>query len=411
MRTVLAWVDRRRALPAQQALASGGDAAIARDLLDGIVTTTSVSSAASGRRPRGRWVPSGRNRHWLPPAIRFRPGRLRRLGRQPCTSPPRPPSALVAPLVVGLIDDVRRATYDRAADGPARSGPGAAGPDELANIALCPSSLDGERGRRPGPGDAGLLPGPVPGPPPVAGQADGFPRSSARPWSCPASATSAPSRPVGAVGRPRDRRPIGVARPGTLRPTAHGPARGRTDPDRRTARDPVATPARPGRHHPRSSGTPWRSEPATAGLVPARPGHVAEPWRSLRTPDRALEGPRAGLTERAQLTGTDRVADAARPGAETAAADPGPRITGGGGVAPGPPEEDTPSRPSSSGGRTPGADPSRGTARPAPGPSPAGVRTGPAGPTGTRATPGTRPTGSIARSTTPAVVAPSGAEG
>ena len=38
MRTVLGWVDRHRALPAQQIL-SGSDASVARDVLDGIVTT------------------------------------------------------------------------------------------------------------------------------------------------------------------------------------------------------------------------------------------------------------------------------------------------------------------------------------------------------------------------------------
>ena len=55
MRTVLTWVDRRQALPAQQALSGldGGDRGIARDLLDGIVTTderelSGIWSTASG---------------------------------------------------------------------------------------------------------------------------------------------------------------------------------------------------------------------------------------------------------------------------------------------------------------------------------------------------------------------------
>ena len=55
MRTVLTWVDRRQALPAQQILAGepGGATQLARNLLDGIVSTderelSGIWSTASG---------------------------------------------------------------------------------------------------------------------------------------------------------------------------------------------------------------------------------------------------------------------------------------------------------------------------------------------------------------------------
>ena len=85
------WVDRRRALPAQQALDPAGDAAIARDLLDGIVTTDerelsgiwSTASGALGRLPV-------RARRWPPPCDPdFDPRHLRAPRATPCTSPPR----------------------------------------------------------------------------------------------------------------------------------------------------------------------------------------------------------------------------------------------------------------------------------------------------------------------------------
>ena len=54
MRTLLTWVDRRQALPAQQILAGepGRSTELARNLLDGIMATAIGSSAASGPQRR-----------------------------------------------------------------------------------------------------------------------------------------------------------------------------------------------------------------------------------------------------------------------------------------------------------------------------------------------------------------------
>ncbi len=93
MRTVLTWVDRRQALPAQQVLSgpAGDDRAIARDLLDGIVTTderelSGIWSTASGA------LGGFRSDQALAATCDpdFDPVGLRRLGPTPSTSRPRP---------------------------------------------------------------------------------------------------------------------------------------------------------------------------------------------------------------------------------------------------------------------------------------------------------------------------------
>ena len=142
MRTLLTWVDRRQALPAQQILAGepGRATELARNLLDGIVATderelSGIWSTASGsltgfrsdqaldatEHPdfdADRFVISSDTIYIAAPAHRQR---------------------LVAPMVVGLIDDIRHATYAR------KAGPGVPAPppvvlalDELANIAPVP---------------------------------------------------------------------------------------------------------------------------------------------------------------------------------------------------------------------------------------------------------------------------------
>ena len=139
MRTVLGWVDRHRALPAQQIL-SGPGTAVARDLLDGIVTTderelSGIWSTTSGA------LGAFRSEEALAATCdpNFDPREFVGSAETVYIAAPAHHQALVAPLVVGLLDDVRRAAYARAA-----SDPGAGSPavllalDELANIAPLP---------------------------------------------------------------------------------------------------------------------------------------------------------------------------------------------------------------------------------------------------------------------------------
>ncbi len=139
MRTLLGWVDRHRALPAQQVL-SGADAGMARDLLDGIVTTderelSGIWSTASGA------LGGFRSEEALAATCDpdFDPRDFVGTSDTVYIAAPAHHQALVAPLVVGLLDDVRRAAYERAAVG---GGPGSPpvllALDELANIAPLP---------------------------------------------------------------------------------------------------------------------------------------------------------------------------------------------------------------------------------------------------------------------------------
>lgn len=137
MRTVLGWVDRHRAMPAQQIL-SDADAGIARDLLDGIVTTddrelSGIWSTASGA------LGGFRSEEALAATCDpdFDPRAFVGSTDTVYIAAPAHHQALVAPLVVGFLDDIRRATYERAAlhrDAP----PVVLALDELANIAPLP---------------------------------------------------------------------------------------------------------------------------------------------------------------------------------------------------------------------------------------------------------------------------------
>jgi len=139
MRTVLGWVDRHRALPAQQIL-SGADAGVARDLLDGIVTTderelSGIWSTTSGA------LGGFRSEEALAATCdpEFDPADLVASGDTVYIAAPAHHQQLVAPLVVGLLDDVRRAAYARAAaSGAAIDPPVVLALDELANIAPLP---------------------------------------------------------------------------------------------------------------------------------------------------------------------------------------------------------------------------------------------------------------------------------
>jgi len=140
MRTVLGWVDRHKALPAQQIL-SGAESGVARDLLDGIVTTderelSGIWSTASGA------LGGFRSEEALATTCDpdFDPQAFVAGSDTVYIAAPAHHQALVAPLVVGFLDDIRRAAYERSADGGGgrESPPMVLTLDELANIAPLP---------------------------------------------------------------------------------------------------------------------------------------------------------------------------------------------------------------------------------------------------------------------------------
>jgi len=133
-------------LPAQQILAGGPGtgSALARNLLDGIVATdprelSGIWSTASGalagfRSEQALEATSAPN---------FDAGRFVRSSDTIYIAAPAHLQAQVAPLVVGLIEDVRHATYARAAHQgfDSRSAPPVLlALDEVANVARCPVS-------------------------------------------------------------------------------------------------------------------------------------------------------------------------------------------------------------------------------------------------------------------------------
>jgi type IV secretory pathway TraG/TraD family ATPase VirD4 len=144
MRTLLTWVDRRQALPAQQILAGGPGRAteLARNLLDGIVATdprelSGIWSTASGS------LSGFRSEESLAATARpdFDPEQFVRSVDTVYIAAPAHRQALVAPMVVGLIDDIRHATYARnahARPGSTRQPPVLLALDEVSNIAPIP---------------------------------------------------------------------------------------------------------------------------------------------------------------------------------------------------------------------------------------------------------------------------------
>ena len=144
MRTLLAWVDRRKALPARQILTGtpGGSAELADNLLDGIVTTderelsgiwSTASSALTGFRTEQALAAT------VDP--RFDPSAFVTSSDTIYVAASAHRQALVAPMVVGLIEDVRDATYAGAThgQGPPSLPPVLLALDEVANIAPLPS--------------------------------------------------------------------------------------------------------------------------------------------------------------------------------------------------------------------------------------------------------------------------------
>ncbi len=142
MRTVLTWVDRRQALPAQQILAGepGRPTELARNLLDGIAATderelSGIWSTASGALSAFRSDPALE----ITSEPDFDPSRFVRSSDTIYISAPAHRQASVAPMVVGLVEDIRRAAYARHAAGAVTSGPPVLlALDELANIAPIP---------------------------------------------------------------------------------------------------------------------------------------------------------------------------------------------------------------------------------------------------------------------------------
>ena len=144
MRTVLTWVDRRQALPAQQILAGepGRSTELARNLLDGIVTTderelSGIWSTASGS------LNGFRSDQALDATTdpKFDPDQFVNSTDTIYIAAPAHQQVLVSPLVVGLVEDIRRATYARSAGRTSTSSddrPVLLALDELANIAPLP---------------------------------------------------------------------------------------------------------------------------------------------------------------------------------------------------------------------------------------------------------------------------------
>jgi len=144
MSTVLSWIDRRRALPARQVLgATPGDAArLAADLLDGVTSTderelSGIWSTASGvfggyRTERALAATTDPD---------FDPAAFVESSDTLYICAPGRGQALVAPMVVGIIEDIRTATYQRAAQPQPVEGrrpPVLVALDEAANIAPLP---------------------------------------------------------------------------------------------------------------------------------------------------------------------------------------------------------------------------------------------------------------------------------
>jgi type IV secretion system protein VirD4 len=142
MRTVLTWVDRRQALPAQQILAGepGRSTELARNLLDGIVATderelSGIWSTASGALSGFRSDPALE----VTADPDFDPARFVRSADTIYISAPAHLQASVAPMVVGLIEDIRHASYALRAGEVGKPGPPVLlALDELANIAPIP---------------------------------------------------------------------------------------------------------------------------------------------------------------------------------------------------------------------------------------------------------------------------------
>ncbi len=146
MRTLLTWVDRRQALPAEQVLAGapGRTTELARNLLDGIAATderelSGIWSTASGALTGFRTDQALETTT----SPTFDPAKFVESSDTIYIAAPAHQQTLAAPMVVGLLEDIRRAAYARhaadAGDRPAVDRPPVLlALDEVANIAPIP---------------------------------------------------------------------------------------------------------------------------------------------------------------------------------------------------------------------------------------------------------------------------------
>jgi type IV secretion system protein VirD4 len=143
LRTVLAWVDRRKVLEARQILAGapGGPTELADNALEGIAATddrelsgiwSTASGTLSGFRTEAALTATDRPT--------FDPDGFVRSGDTLYLCGPAHRQAQVAPLLVGVVEEVRTAAYAAAADREGRPGaPTLLALDEVANIAPLPT--------------------------------------------------------------------------------------------------------------------------------------------------------------------------------------------------------------------------------------------------------------------------------
>jgi type IV secretory pathway TraG/TraD family ATPase VirD4 len=307
MQTVLMWVDRRKALAAQQVLAAEAAPAaeLARDLLDGITATeerelSGIWSTASGA------LAGFRSEHALEStrAPTFDAGDFVASTDTVYVAAPAHRQALVAPMVVGLVNDVRFGTFARdaataataATDNPTTQ-PVLLALDELANIAPIPDlpSMISEGGGQ------GLLTlacfqdlsqarqrWPV--------HAEGFPSLFGTTVVLPGIGDVRTLDALSLLGGEEELlvRSASVGRSPTDRPLTDLLTGGRTQLGSTLGthwrrRLPVDVIAR---------GSPGYAlafdERNRVAWIPLAPSHASEPWRSLRGPELGVEIPRAG---------------------------------------------------------------------------------------------------------------------
>lgn len=288
MRTVLSWVDRRQIIPAQ-AILTDPTCALARGLLDGIAETdererSGIWSTASGVLSSFRSEEALR----VTDQPNFSIDAFVRSSDTLYLAAPAHLQALAAPMVVGLIDGIVRATYARDTK---HAPPLLLALDEVANIAPLPSlpSMVSEGGGQ-GVITLACLQDLSQARSRWPGQADGFPSLFGTTVVLPgigdvrtleALSTLVGDAPMTLASTTRG---VAAADP-TVRGLLVGP-RSQFSKSlsvqfrRRLPPDEIAR-GRPG----------WAlafDERQQAGWVPLAPSHLCEPWRTLRSRDRTL---------------------------------------------------------------------------------------------------------------------------
>jgi len=296
MRTVLGWVDRRQAMPARQVLAGppGGPTDLADDALRGIEATdereqsgiwSTASGALSGYRTEEALAATSRPT--------FDAAAFVRSADTVYVCAPGHRQALVAPLVVGLVEDVRVAAYERSAleGGRPPTAPVLLALDEVANIAPLPTlpSMISEGGGQ-GLVTLACLQDLSQARRRWPGEADGFPSLFGTTVVLPGIGDVATLEALSVLAGEEElpTRTVSVGRS----PTGH-----------------LLTDAVTGGRlqHGESAGTQWRrrlppdliargvpgyavsfDERNQAGWVPLAPAHRSEPWRSLTALGRDL---------------------------------------------------------------------------------------------------------------------------